>query len=300
MSILLDSDTRVVVQGITNDQAGRDVRYGKQYGTNVVAGVRPGRAGEEIEGVPTFDTMAQAVEETNAELAVGYLPPGVGKEGVFEALDTDIDTYLLVTEEVPQQEALQMARRADQKGVTLIGPGSNGLSSAGKAKIGGHGGDNPERVFDVGSVGIASRSGGLATETAWLLKNHGIGVSTVVSIGGRPFIGSTLPDIALKFEDDDQTDVLVICGEAGTIQEETLAERLSKGDIKMPVVSLIGGEILEYLPQGVSFGHTGAVINEEQGKPSVKKDRLQQAGARIADTPDDIPPLVSQVLDNNV
>lgn len=297
MSVLLDGDTRVVVQGITNDQARRDTKYGREYGTNVVAGVRPGRGGETIAGVPVYDTVKGAIEREGAELCVGYVPPQMSKEAALEAFQAGIETYLMVSEEVPQQDVLQLIEAADRHDVTLIGPGSNGLTSAGEAKIGGHGGDEPTRVFQQGSVGIVSRSGGLATELAWLLKNQGIGVSTVVSIGGRPFVGSTLADVAREFETDDQTDVVVICGEAGTSQEETVAERLNSGALSLPVVALVGGEILTHLPTGISFGHTGAVIGSDFGSPDYKKTVLRDAGARLADTPDEVPVLVNRILE---
>lgn len=297
MSILLDETTPVVVQGITNEQAKRDTKYAKQYGTNVVAGVRPGRGGETIHGIHVYDTMGAAVEETGAELAVSYVPPRFSKEAALEAFDAGIDTYLLVTEELPQQDTLELIKEANERGVTLVGPGSNGLTSAGKAKVGGHGGDDPSRVFEPGNVGIVSRSGGLSSELAWLLKRRGIGVSSIVSVGGRPFIGSPIPDVVERFEADDWTDAIVICGEAGTRQEEEVAERLAAGEFTKPIVALVGGEILSHLPKGVSFGHTGAVVGENVGDPINKKQLLREAGATVVETPDDVPESVESVLD---
>jgi succinyl-CoA synthetase alpha subunit len=299
MSILLDETTRVLVQGITGWTARRHLRYMLDYGTNVVGGVAPGRGGTHVEDVPVFDSVYQALGEIeSADLAVLFVPAALARDAVLEAVDAKIETVVCLAEGVPFRDAMVMVRAARSSGVRLIGPNSQGVISPGRAKVGGTGGDRPSRMFQRGRVGVVSRSGGMGAETCWLLSEAGIGQSSYVAIGGELISGSGFADIALRFESDPETDIIVCFGEAGGTREEELADAISAGHVTKPVVVFIPGDFLESCPPGMSFGHAGAVVSGGAGAPSSKRRVLAQAGATVVDRWSGIAPTVREVIES--
>jgi succinyl-CoA synthetase alpha subunit len=292
MSILVDGNTRVVVQGITGTQGRFDTRYCLDYGTKVVAGVTPGRGGTTIEGVPVFDTMSEAVAATGADASVIYVPARGVKEAVLEAVEAGVKVILATAENVPRHDAAYAVAVARAAGVYLIGFNTNGVISPGKCKLGGIGGDRAGEVYVPGRIGVCSRSGGMSAELSLTLLQAGIGTSTCVSLGGDPITGMRMAECLALFEADDETDACVIFGEPGTDHEGTVASALKRGDITKPVVALIAGRFQELYPKGVSFGHVAAMINRDDESASAKRTMLAEAGARVANGLDDIPLLL--------
>lgn len=282
MSILLDGKTRVLVQGITGWTARRHVKYMLDYGTTVVAGVSPGRSGHRVETVPVFDTVEEAVSSTDGiDLAVSFVPAALAKDAAMEAIDAGIPTVVSLAEGVPFRDSISMVHQAREHRVQLIGPNSQGIISPGEAKVGGSGGDLPGRMFTPGSVGVVSRSGGMGAETCWLLSREGVGQTTYVAIGGELISGAGFVEIAERFERDTDTRAIVCFGEAGGVREELLAEAVSDGRIRKPIVAFIPGDFLESCPSGMSFGHAGAVVSEGRGAPSAKRRILELAGVVV-------------------
>lgn len=293
MSVLLNARTRVIVQGATGWQAARHVPLMKDYGTRVVAGVSPGRGGEDGHAVPVFDSVAEAVEAGGgADFSVLFVPGSRVLDAALEAIDAGVPNILVLAEGVPFRDSIELIGAAGDAGVRVVGPNSQGIITPGVAKMGGCGGDNPARLFLPGNVGVVSRSGGMGAETCWALKKRGIGQTTYIAIGGELINGSSLLDVALLFERDPETRVIVVFGEPGTDQEETLAGAVAAGRITKPVVAYVPGHFVENLPQGMSFGHAGAVISGGRGVPSVKRRLLREAGVAVADRWSDIPDLV--------
>lgn len=295
MSIFVDDSTRILVQGITGWQGERNTADMLAYGSNVVAGVSPGKGGTTVGDIPVYDTVEQAGIENRIDATLVSVPPLYTKDAVLEALDAGIKRIVVLAEGVPMHDTCHFVSRAREAGATLIGPNSQGVISPGKAKIGGSGGDKPERMFVDGKVGIISRSGGMGAETAWLLKRDGMGVSTYLSIGGDNMIGSSFRDLLLDFENDDQTDAVVLFGEIGTSYEEEAAAYITESFSK-PVIAFVAGRSVESMPQGVSFGHAGAVIRGSTGQPSDKVRRLREAGVQVAETHQEIPDLLNEEL----
>jgi succinyl-CoA synthetase alpha subunit len=297
MSIFVDESTRVLVQGITGWQGKRNTADMLAYGTSIVAGVSPGKGGESVDGVPVYDTVEQALADHDVDASLVSVPPLYAEDAVLEAVAEGIDRIVALPEGVPTHDACRFVSQCREAGVTLVGPNSQGVISPGKAKIGGSGGDRPERQFVEGNVGIISRSGGMGAETAWLLKEHGMGVSTYLSIGGDSMIGSSFRDLLEMFEDDDETEAVVLFGEVGTSYEEEAAEYIER-HVSKPVVAIVAGQFVEEMPQGVSFGHAGAVIRGSTGQPSDKIRRLREAGVHMAENHEDIPEMVERALDS--
>lgn len=293
MSILLNARTRVIVQGATGWQAARHVPLMKEYGTRVVAGVSPGRGGERGHAVPIYDSVAEALDACGgADFSVLFVPgPRVLDAGI-EAIEAGVPNILVLAEGVPFRDSIELLGVAEEAGARVVGPNSQGIITPGVAKMGGCGGDNPARLFRPGNVGVVSRSGGMGAETCWALTKRGVGQTTYVAVGGELINGSSLADIALLFEEDPDTRVIVVFGEPGTDQEEVLAEMVAAGRISKPVVAYISGNFVENLPQGVSFGHAGAVISGTKGVPSVKRRLLREAGVMVADQWSHIPDMV--------
>jgi succinyl-CoA synthetase alpha subunit len=261
------------------------------YGTRVTAGVTPGKQGAAVDGVPVFDTIEAAREETGGEdfdVAVVYVPPLAALDAVAEAAEASIGLIVVVTENTPVHDSIRLHALARESGARVIGPNSVGLiAPARRLKLGAIGGDNPDRAFAVGRVGVISRSGGLTAEVGLQLRRNGLGVSTAVSIGGDALIGLEPADVATLLSDDDETDVIVYVGEPGTEAEERLAEAIAEGRVTKPVVALILGEFIEEFAQGTVFGHAGAVIEGGHGSPREKKRRLNRVGARVVESLDE-------------
>ncbi|MBI1984862.1 MAG: succinate--CoA ligase subunit alpha, partial [Candidatus Wildermuthbacteria bacterium] len=261
MAILIDENTKALIQGITGKEGSRACREMVAYGTKVLAGVTPGKGGMKTEeGVPVFNSVKEALSqfpEINAALAV--VPAKFVFGAVKEAIEADIPLINVITEKVPVADVSQMIQLAREKNVALVGPSSVGIISPGKAKIGSIGSSEAiNTIFTPGSVGVISKSGGMTAEISRILSEAGLGQSTVVGIGGDLLIGSDFYDIALEFEHDGQTKAVVIFGEVGGTYEEKLAEAVLQGKITKPVIALIAGRFAETLPQDTVLGHAGA------------------------------------------
>jgi succinyl-CoA synthetase alpha subunit len=296
MSILLDQRSRVLIQGITGQQARTHVRYMAKYGTRVVAGVSPGKGGLEIEGLPVYDTVRSALEQHGVDVAVLFIPGRAAKDAALEAIDNGVPLVVILAEGVPHHDTAEILARARARGIRVIGPNSQGMISPGKAKLGGTGGQFPERLYTPGPVGIISRSGGMGGEIGSALTRRGIGQSTYVSIGGDLLIGTAFADLLPLFQSDPETRAVVLFGEPGTGHEEAAAELIASGKVTKPVVAFVAGEALEQLPAGMSFGHTGGLIARGLGSPSRKKQILREAGALVAERFTVIPGLVAEAL----
>ncbi len=274
-----------------------DVPCMRAYGTRVVAGVTPGKGGQQVFGVPVYDTVREALAQHHVTASVVYVPASAVREAVFEAVEARIPLILVPTEGVPHHDAADFVAAARAAGVRIIGPNCNGLISPGECKLGGIGGDAPEEIYAPGSIGIISRSGGMSAEIAVTLKNAGYGVSTCVSIGGDLIIGTSPVECLRLFAADSQTQAVVYFGEPGTRAEQALADYLERARYPKPVAALISGDFQEAYPQGTSFGHASAMIQENNDTARAKRRVLQQAGALIVDRMSGIPKLLSGSLD---
>jgi succinyl-CoA synthetase alpha subunit len=291
MSILVDKNTNVIVQGITGKEGSRAAREMLAYGTRVLAGVTPGKGGETTpEGIPIFNSVNEALikfpEINTALIAV----PGkfVGTAGE-ESIAARISLINILSERVPVLHVSRLIALGRAHGVRIVGPSSVGILSPGKAKIGSIGSAGlAQKIFAPGNIGVISKSGGMTAEISRMLTEEGFGQSTVIGIGGDPLIGSDFRDIALLFEGDPDTKVIVVFGEVGGTYEDQLAVAIAAGEITKPVIALIAGVFAESLPWGTALGHAGAIIEGDQGKASAKIAALKTAGAHIATTPEDI------------
>jgi succinyl-CoA synthetase alpha subunit len=288
VSVLIDRDTRVLVQGITGHQGTTHTRQMKAFGTQVVAGVTPGKGGSEVEGVPVFDSVREAVERTQANASCIFVPAPWAKDALIEAVDAGIRLCTVVTEHIPFHDMLVMYHYARGKGTRIIGPNCPGIAAPGKSKIG----IIPNLVFRPGRVGVISRSGTLTYEIVNGIKEHGLGQSTCIGLGGDPVVGTSFVDALPLFEADPETDLLVMVGEIGGTAEEDGAEYI-KHHFTKPVVAYIAGRSA---PPGKRMGHAGAIITRGKGTAETKVAALEAAGARVARFPYEVPDLVAEVL----
>ena len=286
MSVLVDRDTRVAVQGITGHQGTVHTRQMQAFGTAIVAGVTPGKAGTQVEGVPVFDTVRDAVEKAHANASCIFVPAPFARDALLEAVDAGIRLAVVVTEHVPFHDMLVMYHYARSKGTRIIGPNCPGVGAPGKAKVG----IIPNVVFQPGRVGVISRSGTLTYEIVNGIKEVGLGQSTCIGLGGDPVIGTTFLDALPLFETDPETDTLVMVGEIGGTAEEDAAEYI-RHHFSKPVVAYIAGRSA---PPGKRMGHAGAIITRGKGTAQTKVAALEAAGARVARFPYEIPALVAE------
>jgi succinyl-CoA synthetase alpha subunit len=284
MSILVNKDTRLLVQGITGREGLFHTRQMLAYGTKVVAGVTPGKGGEWVEGVPVFDTVRAAVESTGANCAILFVPARFAQDAMYEAADAGTPLIVTITENMPVQDMMKVRSHLDQKGVRLIGPNCPGLLTPGEAKIG----IIPGHVAQPGNVGIVARSGTLTYEVINALTQRGMGQSTCVGIGGDPVKGLDFIDVLELFNADPHTDKVVMIGEIGGSDEEKAAEYIADHMTK-PVVAFIAGQTA---PPGKRMGHAGAIIEGGSGLASDKIKALQAAHVRVARHPEEIPDLL--------
>lgn len=280
MSIFVDKDTRVVVQGITGKQGMFHTQQMLEYGTNIVGGVTPGKGGQEVCGVPVFDTVREAVEKTGANASVIYVPPKFATDSILEAVDAGIAVVVCITEGIPIMDMAMVKHYIEGTGTRLIGPNCPGIITPGQCKIG----IMPGYIHKPGHVGIISRSGTLTYEAVKQLTNKGIGQSTVVGIGGDPIRGTSFLDALMAFEADPDTYAVVMNGEIGGTGEEEAANYIANCMTK-PVAAFIGGQSA---PAGKRMGHAGAIISGGKGTASGKIAALQEAGVVVAITPDRI------------
>jgi succinyl-CoA synthetase alpha subunit len=299
VTLFFDRTPRVLVQGITGREGRMVASHMLAYGTEVHAGVTPGRAGEAVEGVPVFDTVSQAVAEAGGpfDVSIVYVPPLAALDAVADAVNAAIPLLLVVTENIPVHDSLRLLALARGRSASVIGPNSVGLiEPARRLKLGAIGGDNPDRAFVPGRVAVLSRSGGLTVEIGLQLRLAGLGVSHAISIGGDAMIGTSPAELYRRLQDDDGTDAIIYAGEPGTALEAELADEIAQTAMPKPLVALILGRFMEDFPKGAVFGHAGAVIGRADEAPSEKLRRLQEAGALVAETIEDALNLVRDTL----
>ncbi len=296
MSILIDENTRVLVQGITGREGRTRTRLMKEYGTKVVAGVTPGKGGQEVEGIPVFDTVFEAWEKMGPiDASAIFVPAPLVKEAALEAIEAGVKLLLLVPDRVPIHDVLEIHDYAKKMGAKFIGPNTLGILSPGKAVLGMIGGraKSAREWFKPGPVGVSSRSGGITSAISYYISRAGLGQSTIVHVGGDAVVGLPHPEIMKLFEKDPQTEVVVMFGEIGTSQEERVADLIEKGEFTKPLVAFIGGKAAQ---KGTRFSHAGAIVEGNRGSWESKVSRLKEVGAIVVDKITDIPEAVKKVL----
>lgn len=286
MSILVDENTRLVVQGITGREGAFHATRNKAYGTRVVAGVTPGKGGQEVEGIPVFDTLADAVEATGADTSMVFVPPRFAADAIYEAIESGVGLIITITEGIPAHDMLRVYTHLKRGDQTLVGPNCPGIISPGKASVG----IMPTQVFTPGRVGLVSRSGTLTYQISKELALLGIGQSTVVGIGGDPVVGSSFIDMLSRFDADPDTDLVVMVGEIGGAEEEKAAEFIA-ATMSTPVVAYIAGF---QAPPGKQMGHAGAIITGSSGTAQAKKEALEARGVAVGTNPTEVAELVAE------
>jgi succinyl-CoA synthetase alpha subunit len=287
MAIIVDRDTRLVVQGLTGSEGSFHGTRNRDYGTQVVAGVTPGKGGQEVSGIPVFDTVSDAVDQTGANTTMVFVPARFAADAIYESVDAGIETVVCIAEGLPAHEMLRVYNYIRPRGVTMIGPNCPGALSPGKANVG----IIPAEIFREGSVGLVSRSGTLTYQIGHELTQLGLGNSTIVGIGGDPVVGSSFIDVLARFESDDETEYVVMVGEIGGNEEEKAAEFI-ESEMSKPVLAYIAGFTA---PPGKTMGHAGAIISGSSGTAQGKKDALEARGVRVGTTPTEVANLVADV-----
>lgn len=296
MAILVDESISVLIQGITGREGSARAVFMQGYGTKVVAGVTPGRGGSEVGAIPVYDTVQQAVEKHGRiDASVAFVPGPAAKDAVLEALDSGIRLIVLPAERVPLHDILKMVACARDEKARIVGPGSIGVMSPGKAVVGWLGA-SPERareVFVPGSIGVLSRSGGQSSTIPWTLKLAGFGTSTVAHIGTEAVLGQSFGDLLPLFEEDAQTEAVAMFGEIGGPYEEEAAAVMKEGLYRKPLVAYIAGA---WAPAGMRFSHASSIIEGRRGTAQAKIQALQEAGAHVVERPDQIAPTLKGIL----
>ncbi|MCA9375896.1 MAG: CoA-binding protein [Candidatus Doudnabacteria bacterium] len=297
MAIVLTENTNVLVQGITGREGQRATAAMRDYHTNVVCGVTPGKGGQNVDGVPVYDTIHEALErhsEVNASAI--FVPPVAAKDAVLEAISHDIPLINILTERIPVRDTAYFLDTARERGTRIVGPASIGILSPGLGRIGMVGGPHVEKVYTPGSIGVISKSGGMTNETSWVIRQAGLGQSTVIAIGGDLLIGSNFKDLLELFEQDEQTKGVVMFGELGGTYEEEAAEFISSGGFTKPVAAFVGGKFATALPEGTPIGHAGALIEGGKGGPEEKERILKDAGVLIAERFEELGHLIGEAV----
>jgi succinyl-CoA synthetase alpha subunit len=288
MAIIVDSETRLVVQGLTGREGSFHGVRNRNYGTQVVAGVTPGKGGQDVEGIPIFDTVAEAVEEADANTTMVFVPARFATDAIYEAVDAGIGTVICIAEGLPAHDMLRVYNYIRPKGITMLGPNCPGALSPGKANVG----IIPAEIFTEGRIGLVSRSGTLTYQIGHELTQLGLGNSTIVGIGGDPVVGSGFIDILERFEADDETEVVVMVGEIGGAEEEKAAGFI-ESEMSKPVVAYIAGFTA---PPGKTMGHAGAIISGTAGTAQAKKEALEVHGVRVGTTPTEVAELAADTV----
>lgn len=297
MAILVNESTRVLVQGITGKEGARATVEMLRAGTAVVAGIRPGKAGEIVHGVPVFDSVADAFRvypDVNASLLA--VPAAAVRAAALDAITARISLIVILTEHVPTRDTAEIIAASRDMGVRVVGPSSVGIISPGKGKIGAIGSSEIANVFRLGRIGVISKSGGMTAELAVALMRGGLGISTAVGIGGDVLIGSDVVDMLHCFQDDVETDAVVCFGEVGGCYEELAAEYIASGACTKPVVAVVAGKFTDALPIGTTLGHAGTIVARGRGGHASKVQALRAAGALIADRLEEIPVLLRKAM----
>ena len=289
MSILVDENTRLAVQGITGGEGSFHTRHMIEYGTKVVAGVVPGKKGQEFEGVPIYNTVAEAVEHEGVNASVVFVPAPFAADAAMEAAQAGVDVVVCITEGIPTKDMIKVYEYLRHRNTRLIGPNCPGIISPGKTKVG----IMPAAIHQQGSIGVVSRSGTLTYEAVDQLTRLGLGQSTCIGIGGDPVVGSQFIDLLPLFEDDPETEAVVLIGEIGGSAEEQAAELVKGGQVTKPVVAFVAGKTA---PPGRRMGHAGAIIAGGKGTAPEKIAALKDAGVHVCDSPAVIGQIVVQAL----
>ena len=287
MAIIVDNDTKLVVQGATGREGSFHTLRNRAYGTDVVAGVTPGKGGQDLEGIPIFDTVAKAVEETGANTSMVFVPARFAADAIYEGVDAGVTTVICIAEGLPAHEVLRIYNYIQPRGITMLGPNCPGALSPGKANVG----IIPAEIFREGRIGLVSRSGTLTYQIGHELTQLGLGNSTIVGIGGDPVVGSSFIDVLARFEADDETELVVMVGEIGGAEEEKAAEFIG-AEMTKPVVGYIAGFSA---PPGKTMGHAGAIISGTAGTAEGKKEALEAHGVRVGTTPTNAAQLAAEV-----
>ena len=287
MAIIVDRDTKLLVQGLTGSEGSFHGLRNKRYGTRVVAGVTPGKGGQDVEGVPVYDTVAEAIRDTGANTTMVFVPARFAADAIYEAVDAGIGTVICIAEGLPAHEMLRIYTYIRPKGVTMLGPNCPGALSPGKANVG----IIPGEIFSEGPVGLVSRSGTLTYQIGHELTQLGVGNSTIVGIGGDPVAGSSFVDVLAMFEADPQTEYVVMVGEIGGDEEEKAAEFI-ESHLSKPVVAYIAGFTA---PPGKTMGHAGAIISGSAGTAQAKKEALEARGISVGMTPTESAEIVAEI-----
>jgi succinyl-CoA synthetase alpha subunit len=289
MAILVDNETRLCVSGITGREGTFHALNNKRYGTNVVSGVTPGKGGQDVDSIPVFDTFHEAVKETDANTAMIFVPPRFAADSIIEAADAGIPTIIAITEGIPAHDELRVYTHLKRTpGVRLIGPNCPGVLSPGKANVG----IIPADFFKPGNVGVVSRSGTLTYQIGNELAQRGFGNSTIVGIGGDPVPGSNFIDVIAQFQDDPETELIVMSGEIGGSAEEEAAEYIGE-HVTKPVVGYIAGFTA---PPGKTMGHAGAIVSGTAGTAAAKAEALEAKGVRVGRTPTQVSDIAVEIL----
>jgi succinyl-CoA synthetase alpha subunit len=287
MAILVDKNTRVLVQGITGRDGSFHTKLMLEYGTNIVAGVTPGKGGSDYLGIPIFDTVKEAVKKTSPNTSIIFVPPQFAVDAIYEAADNGISLIVVITEGIPIHDMIKVKNYLDRKGVRLIGPNCPGVITPNECKVG----IMPSHIFRRGKIGVVSRSGTLTYEIVNQLTINGFGQSTAIGIGGDPIIGSKFVDILKLFNEDNETEAVVLIGEIGGTDEQDAAEYIKK-EFKKPVVAFIAGRTA---PPERRMGHAGAIIAGSEGTAEEKIRAFESAGVKVASLPEEVPKLLKSL-----
>jgi len=287
MCILIDRETRVIVQGITGTVGSFQTRIMKDYGTNVVAGVTPGKGGQAVHGVPVYDLVEEAVSEHGGDVSILFVPGPFAADAALESIEAGLELTVITAEGVPYRDVMKVMKHAGGRNAYVIGPDTAGLISPGRCKVGVH----PHKLFKEGEVGVVSKSGALSYEVSKTLTEAGYGQSTVIGIGGGPMWGVTQIDALRLFMEDPETRAIVLLGEIGGSMEQEAAKYIGE-NVSKPVVSLIVGR---HAPEGEKMGHAGAIIEHGKGTAQEKIDALRESGAQVVSSPVEIPEALKEV-----
>ena len=288
MSVIVDGETRLCVSGLTGREGSFHAANNRAYGTQVVAGVTPGKGGQDVDGVPVFDTVHEAVERTGANTSMIFVPPPFAADAILEADDAGIATVVCITEGIPAHDMLRVYTHLRRGSTRLIGPNCPGVLSPGKANVG----IIPAAFFSEGNVGVVSRSGTLTYQIGHEIAQRGFGNSSIVGIGGDPIVGSDFIDVVSLFEEDPETELIVMCGEIGGDAEERTADHIAE-HVGKPVIGYIAGFTA---PPGKTMGHAGAIVSGSQGTAQAKAEALEARGVRVGRTPTEVAEIAAEIL----